>query len=1258
MRNSVQRKIRSQVGFTVMELLAVVAVLVVIIAIAAPNLVVIARGAEINRLDNYAKEIYVALQDQFVGMETTNEYQQFNNTITAAGERNLGNLDAMPQDATNNEWRNYYFLTNYEFATGTEAGSADSALAQVMARTAVVEGLTRGSRYVVEVSPRPDGTDVYSVFYSEDPEFTYDTVRNLASRNQDDRRETGNGYPVGYYSGVAATGNSIPDSFRPRATFINGEELFLNIFCPGGMGLLGSESGITVKVTLTDGYATEILNLQGGTDFFLDANGNIDIDLVLDSLRPGMHLSDLAPSFIPGEDISATVDVTFVDFDGTTISTPAGMRAQSVANSLYASNSGGYVEVANVRHMANLNMLPANTTSVNQVADINFDASKWGNTEHTRLSSATRAYNVETYAVEYVNPLDPRTDPALSGFDPIRTEPGATWSFDGRGNKLSNFHIVGSGPTGLFAQIQADQIISNVTLVDTIVEGSSPAGTLVGRLFGRVENCGARLDITKEADQYKQALCMVNVAGVSPVGGLVGEAGGPAVIERSFAAVDVAGMNSNFVGGLVGSFAGTAVSTSYASGVLDGARTVGGLIGVTTNSAVQDCYSTSDINSAALAGGLVGSANGGSIWTCSAYGRVSVSGSGAFVGESSGVDFQDCTYLVQDAYNDGLAAQPAGVVGHDLATLAAPRLASDHSHPYLMRLMGSVFPFRPVLDDHWGNWPDPSAMRPTLLYYERYADNSYGYYGVGYDESGEVPFNTLDETMPVAEDGYALLMPYKVTGFSYSFNGGSETRATLGTAPGTNTFMELPTRADPTQYATESEGEYEEAPNYYLYYWQGDAIVPLENYHIYQLPFDVQMPSREAGSFYDLLEVTLAEADGTSAGYYAFYYNPDLAKTALSPNSSGETEVPGNPSELHIRTARQLNRIGHQPLYWASTIKQDRHIDFRYYDTSYLGTTIDLMATSGTYANVPIGIVGQPFTGMFDGGNYVIVDYCQDASGHVAGGMFGCVSGTVRNVHMQAFARGMASVSRTGSAATNYATCVGALAGWLDGGTVEGCSVAGYNVTLSSSTTVSTAMAGGLVGYNGGSVVRSTAANTTVANNMPSSSGAVLGIAGLVGGSSGAVHSNYAVENNLSCSTTTSGSGRTVSYGGIVGAAFEGSPEVGNCYAWAYATQTTCAAEDVVGYFAIADPSLITIFRCYALDTGEEYQDTEAITMCDAGALQNASLSDMSGGLSARSTYGENRWGFVVTQANVYPYPVVCYDSFGDRAHYGFDWRE
>lgn len=1232
-----------------MELLVVIAIVAVMVAITAPNLAPLARTMEMNRLDNYAKEMYVALQDQFITMEASGEYAQFNRTLAAAAqERNLGTIGAAPQDAPDESWVNYYYVQNK--ATGVEpaATAADDALAQVMARTAVLDGLTGKGHFIVEVSPRADGTDVYSVFYSEDPSFGYENVQSLASRERQDRQDAGNGFPVGYYCGTTASAPEIPDHFSPRVSMVNGEELFLKVECAGGIGLVGNEVGMEVKLTLSDGTASKTVSYRGGEDFHLSPSGNLDVDILLDSMREGLHLADLFPDFEPGADLSATVEVLYTG-NGETISTPAAERGQAKANSLYAKNTNGAIEVANVRHMNNLRLLPGSAPSVTQTARIDFDATSWGKGETTELSKATKEFNEENYGAAYINPLDPRVVDGAVGFVPLPTA-GAGWFFDGRNNQLQNFYIEGTGATGLFATVQSGQVVRNTLLVDPVVSGSGSTGALVGELYGQLENCGVRLEVRAAEDMSKPTTYVVQSNSENGVGGLVGSAYAGSNIAKSFAAINVLGAQATGVGGLVGSFAGTRIYDSYASGEVDGAGNVGGLVGSLSAGGVSNCYSTSDVHTAGTAGGFVGEASG-SFDGSFAYGRVNSDAGGGFVG-AGGASFANCAYLVEAGYNENLASQPAGIEAKKYSALASLQLAADHSFPYKETLLGKAFPFTPVLDEHWGNWPAPMSLNPILVYYELYGDNTYGIYGTGQTETGYVTIDTLDQVNGaryIVEDGYALLSTFPIRGFEYSFNGGATQRLTVSETPAAGNFVDLKISS--------------------LEYFDGNSMQVLDDVFVYQLPFELQMPEREASAFLDTLELTFADAAGTAAQKFTYYYNPDFAMLSASPAFGEEVAAEPDTSALFIRTARHLNRLGYQHAYWAPNahIVQYYDIDFPYYTNNYLGHGIDLMGT-GAYCNQPIGRLNEPFAGTFDGAGHAIIDYNLWATGHEAAGLFGSVSGWVQNVHLAASALNSANVVRSGGV-PGGTLATGALVGWLDGGTVLASSVAGYTVHLDGTAAISDAVTGGLVGLNAGTIARSSAANTTVNLVANAPAGASLGVGGLAGGiQQGSITSSYAVENTLCGQALGSASGRILAQGGIAGLVYSGGGNVGNCYGYAFTDSTISQPGDTVSHFDIADSSLCSVSNCYRLDwdgnnTGAQ-DSPSAVTSCSPSALANASLGPDFVNNGSALTYGSAFYYDVrVTPGHLagswgYPYPLVCTDFDGTYCHYGFSWWE
>lgn len=1241
-----------------MELLVVIAILAVMVAITAPNLASIARVAEMNRLDNYAKEMYVAVQDQFITMEASGEYEQFNKTLIAqTNNRSLGTLGVMPHDATDSEWVNYYYVQNGSEFT---ENAADDAFAQVVSRSAIVDGLTSGGRYIAELNPRNDGTDVYSVFYSEDPNFSYNDVISLASRERTDRTYTTSGYPVGYYCGVTAASPEIPDHFSPRATFVNGEELFLKVVCAGGVGLVGNEQNMELRLTLSDGTRSQTVSYYGGQDFSLGPSGNVDVDILIDSMRDGLHLADIFPDFEPGTDINATVEVLYTS-DTLTITTPAEEQGQAKANSLYARNINGAIEVANVRHMNNLRLLPGSITSVLQTSDIDFDATTWGTSDTTELSQSTKQNNLDTYGTEYINPLDPRTTNDAQGFEPLEAQ-DAAWFFDGSNNQLKNFYIEGNGATGLFAVVQAGQVVRNTLLVDPVVEGGGATGALCGELAGSIENSGVRLDIHTAEDLDKLNSCFVTSVGSEPVGGLVGQATGNASISRSYAAINVVASNSGAAGGLVGQFSASgAITESYSSGSVDAAGSTGGLLGALVQGSVYSCYSTSDVYSPATAGGFVGSASGGSVSDSYAYGSVGGASGGGFVG-NTGASFTNCAYLTEVGYNETLLDQPSGVEGRGYSALADMRLAADHSFPYMESLFGKAFPFANVVEEHWGNWPGSMSLKPILVYYEKYGeagDGGIGFYGTGQTDEGVVTIDTLDGPnggLVISEDGYALLATNSIRGFEYSLNGGESQRLTVADSPQSSSFVDMGIDS--------------------LEYWNGSEMCTMEDIHVYQLPFELQMPNRTAEYFLDTLELTFADAGGTAAESFLYYYNPDFAMLSASPNIDGTTAEPDT-SNLFVRTPRHLSRLAQQPAYWASNanIVQYYDIDYSYYTADYLGEVVNYTDTSGAYAPQPIGNMSQPFGGTYDGTGHVIIDYNQYISGGALAGLFGVVSGTVTNTHIASSRQDLAVIVRTG-AVPSGTLAAGAIAAWVDGGTISGCSASGYQVFIDGSFAIADAAVGGLVGVNVGTVDRSSSADNTVTIVSSAPGSASLGVGGLVGGLQGRITNSYSVSNTLVCQATGSGLGRQLAQGGIAGYIYSGGASISNCYGYAFAEDTISNTGDFVSHFDIASSDGCDISNCYRLswEEGEGGRYDSFTTGAEDGAevrscTPETLMSNPLGGAFVTSdgapTYGNAYFydtrivmGHLVPGSWSYPYPLVCTNNDGEYSHFGFDWWE
>ncbi|MGK5071926.1 filamentous hemagglutinin N-terminal domain-containing protein [Janthinobacterium sp. ZB1P44] len=222
------------------------------------------------------------------------------------------------------------------------------------------------------------------------------------------------------------------------------------------------------------------------------------------------------------------------------------------------------------------------------------------------------------------------------GFVPIAGNgSGFSGVFDGGGFTLSNLKIDRSlapgSAAGLFGSVQGGTL-RNLTLSGGSVAGRANVGALAGEVVsGTISGVNSS----------------VAVSGQRNVGGLVGSNGGAITLSASSGAVTgVNADNGGAIGGLAGSNAsGASIATSYATGVVTGAREmIGGLVG-NNQGALSQSYATGNVTGARSIGGLAG-LNGGSIndaYASGAVGRavtadpiLSMENMGGLVGESTG----------------------------------------------------------------------------------------------------------------------------------------------------------------------------------------------------------------------------------------------------------------------------------------------------------------------------------------------------------------------------------------------------------------------------------------------------------------------------------------------------------------------------------------------------------------------------------------------------------------------------------------------
>ncbi|MBR3289507.1 MAG: prepilin-type N-terminal cleavage/methylation domain-containing protein, partial [Clostridia bacterium] len=677
---------RSRLGFTMMEMLTVLAIMAILFAIAIPMVGDIQKTLELSRLDSYATDIYLAVENRLMAMKASGELldlqgELYNNYATHSytlvpedyadgpyADRWVGgdNGSFRPQDwldwttEDNIIYENFFYIVHTP--TGRDGG--DPIIQTIVPTTTATEAVA-GAYYIIEMNPT--NGDLYGVFYADKP-ITFEDVLAMQTRSRDERKGVMIGYYTKGYTDVLTRGEM--DAFQIKMSFINKEDLYLHVECDVRTAYFdrhdivagvtfhdtrdpeGTQYDLTVPIDLTD---PTIWGKSAGS------YSTFSVNLLLDSLEEGKTFADIFGSasltgfrnpftypqnkncsgtFIPGDDIRATMDVHYSKAGRmmlTDTEHAADFPTRLTQNSLFESNDGhGSITVGYVRHLRNLGLYTYEGTedvSIKQSQDISFTPTYLGS------DGVARALWEEDARADgsLENPLD--------AFEPIYNTTlfagTKTSTFDGQNNHLIYFTIAkanaGDANVGLFARADGAKL-QNIVMINPTVTGGNNTGALVGLAQSTtIINCGAHLDtIDPETDVYYPDMedrinrYKVASSGETALGGLVGKATGATKLIGSYAAVLVDGADTvERVGGLVGEFdgssaAGHAIEQCYTSEAQYGARYVGGLVGSFKGGTIGDCYAAGAVLADDHGGGLIGriAGSGVQIVRSEAYGRV------------------------------------------------------------------------------------------------------------------------------------------------------------------------------------------------------------------------------------------------------------------------------------------------------------------------------------------------------------------------------------------------------------------------------------------------------------------------------------------------------------------------------------------------------------------------------------------------------------------------------------------------------------
>lgn len=1304
-------------GFTLMEMLASIAMLAILAGLLIPVSASMYRRFRLTEMDDFARQICVAAQNELTAMKATGRLEAF-------AKQTDQRLTQQPQDypkTDNDGWKDLY--TVY---------SADQAAEDFLLRAgdSLSQATEHGGYFLLELNPLTG--DVYSAFYSEQP-FTYEQISAWADRSRETR--LGEKDLIGYYSAASADYGAVgvPEKFCPTIELIDGEELYVKIDCGGLMALRRTQRNLTVTLTVKGASGGEVpFTYRGGTDFFVERD-SITLYKVLDSLDEDNAFAAVFKNsgIKAGDDITVQAAITYDDPNqGLNITGETGLaQGNSLFGAVVTSDDGsGQIQVSRVRHLNNLqdSILTGDAADaakacrkVVQTAPISFLFRDWKDGDWCPASKWTG------------NPMDefrPIQNQALFGAEESEA-PAVRACYDGQNNVLKGFvfGVNDHGRSALFGTASHTDF-QNIRLADCQANGMYAA--MLGGYLSQcsIENCGAYLTTQDENGSYYNDMDDRRARYMVQSNYLIGQAGGLAAyadrttITASFGAVDVTCSSENgYAGGLAGYLNNCHLEACYASGNISApnrSNGAGGLVGTISNdyqdamkSSVKRCYATGHVTASQNAGGLLGRA-AGTVSDCVSYGKVTTgaetedtSTSGGFIGNSNGVlRISDCCYLSQAKYNATYHA-PNGVTASGYSALKETAHVGE-SHPYSVGLRGLGIPF-PLCQyqgdriDHYGDWPEAYQLQTSLVYYEKYADGSYGYYARTSLTSGgqSAGSNWIADTLkdrPCVEDGYALMTVYELSRFSYTLDVGDRSEALK---KGDVAITTDPAACTQKQAALLRQGEAVD-------FVSDGQTVEIQNAKLYRLPFDLQINKREAAyTFWETLTVTGYGPDSSDpvVKNETFYYCPDFARNAVNPEPGVKSNLPQEPGgperPVYVRSARQLNGMSRSTYYWnlrggGTQIQfvQETDLDYQLYTKRYCGVTYDLMDTSegNPYKNQPIGtpnvrtaggdMEAHNFRNSYDGRGHKIIDYCCETYNKAGSavyrftGLFGeAEQCTLKNIVMVA----SDPANRSGYVrATNYygnyneEPAVGALIGLAykdrdapaNQKTTEiiNCTVSGYEVSFQMGGSSKDPAVGGLVGINFGSIVNSSA---TCSVSINSNNGHLGGLAGSLNGT-GSIDRCYA--------------GGTLRYqkygqtGGLVGGfvnvygygqinVSQRDMRVSNSYAANARLRSNMPATSTWNYSVVAPSedgnvgnSRFKVSNCYYLsDPG-----TVDIDLMDDGTSRGLTGQELGNLTLDGFTWADAGHTFSWSaglSGKAYPYPTATTGADGQPIHYG-DW--
>ena len=429
-------------GFTLTEMMIVVAIIAILAAIAIPSIISLRNSLRFKQHNDYAKSIFMAAQSHLTDM------------------RSDGRLDEIPSTTDlcvglpeGKDWTDDYRVTYHL------SGGAESAAYAAVLPVGTVDATVRDGNVVIEYNP--DNGNVYAVFYSEKESNLWSlyTGKGINREDSDDGAKARKKQMIGYYCGSGLTEDALAlQESTTQVEFINGQE---------GM--------VKVSVSLPEGFSNKFndfyrnllvdLEITGQTPVGEGANAaprviemknlscewNLSVDALsvytlipIDSLKDQQSFASIQPltsgkyisqigdeslfSILPGDNVDIVACVEYNNGVGLPVDIQPGFLSN--VNPMFETLVNGTLTIANGRNLQNMNLL--SPTIAKTVKNVVFTADiDW--------SETVNYYNANNNTKE--NP-----GRALPYFVPIHNETlfgTAKFIYYGEGNESSTGGIFG-----------------------------------------------------------------------------------------------------------------------------------------------------------------------------------------------------------------------------------------------------------------------------------------------------------------------------------------------------------------------------------------------------------------------------------------------------------------------------------------------------------------------------------------------------------------------------------------------------------------------------------------------------------------------------------------------------------------------------------------------------------------------------------------------------------------------------------------------